>query len=460
VAALLAAGLLLAPGPAHASTLFTVNSVDDVGDGTCNASECTLREAITASNNTPGGNVIEFEIPESEDPGVKTISPSSPLPAITGTVTIDGCTQTGARKNTAQVGTDANLLIELSGASTVGSGLVIEASNVTVRGLVINGFSDGIRIASGATEVTVEGNFFGTDATGTLDRGNSSNGVSIAEEAANNTVGGASLAARNLISGNDQEGVFISGGASGNEVLGNLIGTEKDGTTTQGNLQEGVEIAGAASNTVGDGTPGAANTIAFNGDHGVTVSAAGSEVDNANGNRILSNSIHSNAKVGIALSSGLSTNDARPGPGPQPPPELPGSDLRLHLERHDHRRGDPQKHPQKNLQDPVLLKPPGGPVRQRRGQDLPWRDNREDQPQGQPLLQRDRECAPDRGALGRGALDNRHGHPQHDRGHLRVLRSRDSCSAAPLACPLFARNHERVCLEHNGYAPDPSGERS
>src|SRR5919199_425514 len=97
LAALLVASLLAAR-PAHAAgTTFTVNSTNDRGDGRCNATECTLAEAINFANSTPGADVINFNIPGS---GVHTIKPSSPLPDITEQVTIDGYTQPGSSPNT------------------------------------------------------------------------------------------------------------------------------------------------------------------------------------------------------------------------------------------------------------------------------------------------------------------------------------------------------------------------
>ncbi len=83
-------GLLTTAGPAYAATTFTVNSTADPGTDGCDATECTLREAITAANANPGTDTIEFDIPGN---GPHTISPTSVLPTITEAVTIDGYTQ-------------------------------------------------------------------------------------------------------------------------------------------------------------------------------------------------------------------------------------------------------------------------------------------------------------------------------------------------------------------------------
>ena len=62
------------PSPAYAAT-FTVNSAADPGDGICDATECTLREAIDAANASAGADAITFSI----GAGAQTIAPTSPL---------------------------------------------------------------------------------------------------------------------------------------------------------------------------------------------------------------------------------------------------------------------------------------------------------------------------------------------------------------------------------------------
>ncbi len=309
----LVAGLMLAPPkPAHADTTFTVNSTADrgdqtAGDGSCYTGtslvlprqpECTLRAAIEEANAFSGADTINFSIPAS---GVKTISPNSALPEITDKVTIDGYSQPRASPNTLAVGNDANLLIELNGANTVNSlGLFITASDSVVRGLVINRF-DLTGIAVGGARNEIEGNFVGTDVSGTLDLGNGWEGVFINGDS--HTVGGTSPAARNVISGNDDDGVAHLQ-ATGSEVQGNYIGTDASGTQDLGNTQDGVRLEATLDNTIGGTEDGAANTIAFNGGDGVR------DVGISTGNRILRNSIFANGQLGIDLGAdGVTDND-------------------------------------------------------------------------------------------------------------------------------------------------------
>ncbi len=173
---------------AHATTTFTVNFNGDfedpnVGDGICDVTTstgetCTLRAAIQESNAAFGGDTINFNIPEAfRDPssGVATISPNAELPAITDKVIIDGYSQPGSVPNSLSKGTNAVLKIELNGANcgclagpADGLKITFDGSDSTVKGLVINRFSNlGVRIAG--ANVRIEGNFIGTDPSGTVD---------------------------------------------------------------------------------------------------------------------------------------------------------------------------------------------------------------------------------------------------------------------------------------------------
>ncbi|MDQ3814541.1 MAG: hypothetical protein M3347_11395, partial [Armatimonadota bacterium] len=140
------------------------------------------------------------------------------------------------------------------------------------------------------------------------DLGNTSAGVSIG--GTNNTIGGTTTGARNLISGNNGDGVSLGSILANNTtVQGNFIGTAANGTTALGNTGNGVTINGASSNTIGGTGTGAGNLIAFN-NNGVGVIGV-AIISPALGNNILSNSIHSNILLGIDLGAdGVTPNDA------------------------------------------------------------------------------------------------------------------------------------------------------
>src|SRR5215207_519106 len=227
--------LVLSSGPADAATTFTVNKTGNakdrrISDSVCDASsdrgiQCTLRAAIQESNDTSGADTINFNIGGTAS--VKTIKPASPLPTIKETVTINGYSQSGASANTLAEGNDAVLKIVLNGADAgSANGLVIQASDSTIRGLVINRFAGNGVLLSGsdATGNKVQGNFIGTNAAGNAPLGND-DGVVISS-GSDSTIGSAigSTAGGNLIAHNDQDGVLVFGGlAVGNSVLSNSI---------------------------------------------------------------------------------------------------------------------------------------------------------------------------------------------------------------------------------------------
>jgi hypothetical protein len=290
---------------------FTVINTDDSGAG-------SLRQAILDSNSSVGVlDTITFNIPGA---GVRTISPTSALPDVTDPVTIDGYTQPGASANTLAAGDNANLLIELSGASAGNvNGLTILTGNSIVRGLVINGFQRGGTsngqgiILQGGDGNHIEGNFIGTDVSGTAAVGNGGHGIDILS--GNNHVIGATLpSARNIISGNAFTGIRVNS-LTGILIQGNFIGTGRDGSSPLGNGANGVgfEFVGAGSNNLVGGTvAGAGNVIANNGANGVGLD------EGITNTPILGNSIFANGALGIDLThsgtiGGVTLNDAGDG---------------------------------------------------------------------------------------------------------------------------------------------------
>jgi titin len=61
----------------------------------------------------------------------------------------------------------------------------------------------------------------------------------------------------------------FSSNDTGSTVQGNLIGTDVGGIQPLGNVQDGVHVSGSNNNTIGGDTDGAGNVIAFNGGDGV-----------------------------------------------------------------------------------------------------------------------------------------------------------------------------------------------
>jgi CSLREA domain-containing protein len=262
-----------------------VNTTDDGDDGVCDASHCSLREAIHAANVTSGPDTISFAIPAVDSGcaanGVCTIRPSAALPPLEddGT-TIDGFTQAGAHANTKAIGQaiDTALKIVLDGAQLPACcpvGVSVYGSDNTVRGLVVHGFYSGLEVLDGSRN-HIEGNFIGTDFSGVTAVPNRCSGIVLSRlgETGNpseNTVGGATPAARNLVSGNLCSGIEVGAGER-HVVLGNYIGVDSHATGALPNQADGVRLFSDSSrHQVGGTGAGEGNLIAFNDDNGVEI---------------------------------------------------------------------------------------------------------------------------------------------------------------------------------------------
>src|SRR5262249_26917037 len=130
--------------------------------------------------------------------------------------------------------------------------------------------------------------------------GNSGNGIEIA--GSNNTIGASYAVAPNEISGNSNDGVLLDSGSSGNQVLGNNIGTNHGGTAAVAN-KIGIPDAGS-SNTLGGSVLGARNVISGNTSDGVLLdSTATAETMQGNyiGLNVTGKSILANGSNGIEV---------------------------------------------------------------------------------------------------------------------------------------------------------------
>ncbi len=221
------------------------------------------------------------------------------------------------------IGTDAAGTTDLSnfGAgialSDTTTGNTIGGPTAADRNVISGNRDAGISIAGASAGNVVLGNYIGTDAAGTAVLSNDI-GIRIFDGAANNTIGGTTAAARNVISGNSTEGaangITIEGiGTTGNVVIGNYIGTDAGGTTALGNTGSGVVISnGASGNLVGGTTAGAGNLISGNQGDGVTIIDAGTTGNVVQGNFIGTNvagdAILANGRTGVAIFAGASAN--------------------------------------------------------------------------------------------------------------------------------------------------------
>src|SRR5260370_37364944 len=88
----------------------------------------------------------------------------------------------------------------------------------------------------------------------------------------NNTIGGITLQARNVISGNNGHGLILSN-ANENLICGNLIGTDRDGLRALSNRLSGISLLDGSSNSIGGTAAGARKLISGNGQDCIRVIA-------------------------------------------------------------------------------------------------------------------------------------------------------------------------------------------
>ena len=213
------------------------------------------------------------------------------------------------------IGTDLTGTVDLGNESdgvelSATSAIRVGGTTVGARNVISGNGAHGVEIKSSFDNV-VEGNYIGVDVTGIVGLGNSNHGVHITSNAAqDNLIGGTASGAGNIISDNGGVGVIVTSSAAGNMIEGNYIGTDVTGTIDLGNTSRGVQIGpGTSGNSIGGADVDAANTIAFNGDYGVGLAASASS-----GNAISGNLIYSNTGLGIDLESdGVTPNDAGDG---------------------------------------------------------------------------------------------------------------------------------------------------
>jgi uncharacterized repeat protein (TIGR01451 family) len=257
---------------------FLVKNTNDSGPD-------SLRQAILNANSNAGADVINFAIPGS---GVQKITPSTPLPAITDSVTIDGYTQPGASPNTLANSDNAVILVQIDG-SLLGlgfnaRGLNLAGGSSTIRGIDFSNCGESGTFVSSSSNV-IEGNFFGVDPTGST-AAPGINGIDIRGEnfsiANNNTVGGTTPDARNVISGSTNDGIQMV--TSANVIQGNFIGTDASGTKAIGNLF-GI-LCGGPNNVIGGTTAGAGNVISGNKIEGISINGGPASGNVVQGNDI------------------------------------------------------------------------------------------------------------------------------------------------------------------------------
>ncbi|MBS0486702.1 MAG: hypothetical protein JSS13_05120 [Proteobacteria bacterium] len=232
-----------------AAGTFCVTNTADSGAG-------SLRQALLDSNAAPGAlaspNLIGFDIPGT---GTQTISVATQLPAIKGSLTIDGYSQPGSAMNTSapdQGGLNTQLTIEIVGTGNI-PGFFYECCaqpylQLTLQGLAMHGFYSALSGQSGSAtpkaKLIVYGCFLGTTIDGMAKPAvvNSTAAINAGYDDAQ--IGGTQPWQRNLLSGNGAYGVYAAGTNATVLVEGNVIGTDVSATQPLANGSAGVVFGG------------------------------------------------------------------------------------------------------------------------------------------------------------------------------------------------------------------------
>ncbi len=191
------------------------------------------------------------------------------------------------------------------------SGVLVGGNTSGARN-VISGNTFGISISGASSHVLhtrALGNFIGTDVTGSGRLGNTQDGIAL--DGVNTIIGG-TTGEGNVISANGRYGISIFG-ADSSVVQGNYIGTDVTGTQILGNAGGGITLVGNDL-MIGGATAGAGNTIMFNGspqNQSPGIAVVGSSYRNAIlGNSIYSNAGLGIDLGGPQIPDGVTANDS------------------------------------------------------------------------------------------------------------------------------------------------------
>ncbi|PWN07178.1 Ig-like domain-containing protein, partial [Rhodohalobacter mucosus] len=268
-------------------------------DGNVAGNGTGISVTSTTGNQIGGTNASQRNVISGNNIGID-------LEAGSGQNVIEGNYIGTTSDGSASAGNKFNLQIRGSSNNTVGG------STAAQRNVISGAFFEqvdgqneggsGIVITSGflspdnrilPTGNTVQGNYIGTDVTGTVALPNERAGVLLLFGATENKIGGSAAGEGNLVSGNGLYGIYLQGSleapVESNDIEGNIIGLNASETADLGNTA-GVFLWGENnSNTIGETTAGSANIIAGNSSTGVVLFEGGT------GNSVIGNRIGLNS---------------------------------------------------------------------------------------------------------------------------------------------------------------------
>ena len=197
----------------------------------------------------------------------------------------------------------------------LGDGIVLNAAGNVIGGTaagagnVISGnLGSGVRVTNSlpllpitnADDNQILGNLIGVGPSGiSSGLGNVESGVEI-DSASSTTIGGVTASPGtgpgNVISGNRQSGIELTGSSTATLIEGNIVGLDAAGTAGQGNLLAGILLDVVSGNSVGGNQNGGGNVLSNNG-------TAGLVIQQGSNNTVQGNLIGTNPSGTAALSN-------------------------------------------------------------------------------------------------------------------------------------------------------------
>ncbi|KAA3620078.1 MAG: T9SS C-terminal target domain-containing protein [Calditrichaeota bacterium] len=285
---LLSTLLIFSTAQLNADTFFVTTTADS-GEG-------SLRQAVLDAVAQSGVDTVLFDISTTDagynaTTGVWTINSTAVIRLAGEGTIVDATSQTENQGDTNPFGPE----IELDGSEVDDSGFQLNHINHVIRGFIINGFAGNGIFINASSHNLVQGNYIGTDATGTVAVPNS-NGITMNYGAKYNLIGGDTPENRNIISGNTNHGIFlVDAGTDSNSVRGNYIGCDRTGEAIVGNVMSGIYLDYETSgNIIGGAGDGEGNVISGSEHHGNIYAGNGLTLEGSNGNFVYGNFIGTN----------------------------------------------------------------------------------------------------------------------------------------------------------------------